>query len=138
MKLVYRLNKPQVACEELAGDIILLHFGSGFYYNLHGIAADICSYLLSGGTPETAVMQLATQFGLEVERVRSDGQSFFDMLVREGLFTMVEGTPTHAPMHITAKIYEPPHCQKFEDMADQLLLDKIDDQSSAPPTVPQL
>ena len=36
----YQLNKPQVACEELAGDLLLLHFGSGLYFNLRGTGAE--------------------------------------------------------------------------------------------------
>jgi hypothetical protein len=40
----FQLNTPHVACEELVGDLILLHFGSGLYYNLRGTAADVYSY----------------------------------------------------------------------------------------------
>jgi hypothetical protein len=33
------------------------------------------------------------------------------------------------PMKITAGVYSTPQCEKFDDMADQLLLDKIDDEN---------
>ena len=50
---MFRLNEPQVVCEALEGDLILLHFESGLYYNIRGIGADICQHLLSGGSLET-------------------------------------------------------------------------------------
>jgi len=46
----YQLNTPQVAAEALAGDLMLLHFGSGLYYNFRGTGADACAFLMVGGT----------------------------------------------------------------------------------------
>jgi hypothetical protein len=129
MGLAYQLNAPQVACEELAGDLMLLHFGSGLYYNLHGTGADVCSFLLAGGTTAMAAEALAIRFGIDVQRVARDINAFVKRLVDEGLLVATERQPTAQPMPITAPAYEPPQFQKFDDMADQLLLDKIDDQS---------
>jgi hypothetical protein len=126
----YQLNKPQVACEELVGDLILLHFGSGLYYNLRSTGADVCSYLLAGGTAAAAAQQLAAHFGLETAPVASDVAAFVETLVREGILVPADRPANDQPMRITAPAYEPPQCQKFDDMADQLLLDKIDDQST--------
>jgi hypothetical protein len=125
----FQLNTPQVACEELVGDLILLHFGSGLYYNLRGTAADLCSHLLAGGTATAAAAQLAAHFHLEPAPVAADVNAFVETLVREGILVAADRPANDQPMRITAATYEPPQCQKFDDMADQLLLDKIDDQS---------
>ena len=99
------------------------------YYNLRGTGADVCAYLLAGGALAAAVDGLATHFGLEREIVARDVEAFVEQLVREGLLAAAERTANETPMRITAPAYEPPQCQKYDDMADQLLLDKIDDQS---------
>jgi hypothetical protein len=127
--VTYQLNSPQVACEELAGDLMLLHFGSGLYYNLHGTGAELCSYLLAGGTSAAAARALAARFGVDVQRVAQDIDMFAERLVDEGLLVAAERPAYDQPMRITAHAYEPPQFQKYDDMADQLLLDKIDDQS---------
>lgn len=130
MGQTYKLNAPYVASEEVAGDLMLLHFGSGLYYNLSGTGADVCVFLLAGGTLAAAAEALATRFGLEPSVVTRDTEAFVQQLIDEGLL-VVAPRPFHpAPMRITATTYEPPRFQKYDDMADQLLLDKIDDQSS--------
>jgi hypothetical protein len=126
----FRLNQPHVASEELAGDLMLLHFGSGLYYNLSGVGADMCAFLLAGGTVAAAAAAMATRFGLEVSVVNRDVEVFVRRLVDEGLLVATPRPAYTKPMRITAKVYEPPQFQKYDDMADQLLLDKIDDQST--------
>jgi hypothetical protein len=125
----YQLNTPHVAAEQLEGDLMLLHFGSGLYYNLCGTAADVCTHLLAGGTPADAATQLAAHFGLNAAPISQDIQTFVDQLVREGLLVPADRPPNDQPLRITTTSYEPPQFQKYDDMADQLLLDKIDDQS---------
>ena len=78
MEHTYRINAPQVACEELAGDLMLLHFGSGLYYNLGGTGADVCTFLLAGGTVVAAAAALASRFGLEASVVARDVQAFVE------------------------------------------------------------
>lgn len=129
MGLTYRLNEPQAACETLADDLMLLHFGSGLYYNLQGTGADVCAYLLAGGTREAAIATLTQHFALEAAAIAPAIDAFVDQLVAEGLLAPAPRPPNESPMRITAKTYEPPRCLKYDDMADQLLLDKIDDQS---------
>jgi hypothetical protein len=125
----YQLNTPQVASEQLAGDLMLLHFGSGLYYNLRGTGADVCAFLLAGGTLDAATAALASRFNIDALQVARDVAAFVTQLVTEGLLIPADRSPYSEPMRITATTYEPPQFQKYDDMADQLLLDKIDDQS---------
>jgi hypothetical protein len=129
----YHLNTPQVASEALAGDLMLLHFGSGLYYNLCGTGADAGAYLLAGGSVDSTAAALAAHFGIELQRATQDVADFVQLMVAEGLLVAAERSVPSEPMRIAAKIYQPPQFQKYDDMADQLLLDKIDDQS---PQVP--
>lgn len=129
MESIYRLNQPQVVCEELIGELMLLHFGTGYYYNLPGTGADVCIYLFSGGTLESAVEALSDHFGIDKHKVEQDVAEFASSLVQEGLLVADKRAPSTEPMQLNTDAYEPPKFQKFDDMADQLLLDKIDDQN---------
>ncbi len=126
---MFRLNEPHVACEVLEGDLILLHFESGLYYNIRGAGADICQHLLAGGGLETAICELAAHFGVPSPQVQDETKGFLEELLREGLLVPCDGPSNGCPMKITALTYTTPRCEKFDDMADQLLLDKIDDQN---------
>jgi hypothetical protein len=126
---MFRLNEPQVACEALEGDLILLNFESGFYYNIRGVGADICQHLLSGGSVDGAVCELAARFGLQPAQVEDETRKFLEELLREGLLTPCDAQSNGCPMKITTAAYTAPQCEKFDDMADQLLLDKIDDEN---------
>jgi hypothetical protein len=123
------LNEPQVACEALDGDLILLNFESGLYFNIRGTGADICQHLLAGGSFDGAVSELAARFGVPVEQVEEESRLFLEELLREGLLAPCDARSNGCPMKITAAVYSAPQCEKFDDMADQLLLDKIDDEN---------
>jgi hypothetical protein len=123
---MFRLNEPQVACEALEGDLILLNFESGLYFNIRGTGADICQHLLSGGSLETAVNELAARFGVPPAQVEEESSKFLEVLLREGLLMPCDAHSNGCPMKITAAAYATPQCEKFDDMADQLLLDKIE------------
>jgi hypothetical protein len=129
MKETYRLNEPSVACEVMEGDLILLHFDSGFYYSVQGTGAAICRHLLAGGTISAAVARLAAHYGIPAEQVRREAGAFVAHLVKEGLLVPAAMGSDGRTMAAPVGAYEAPRCEKFEDMADQLLLDKIDDLS---------
>jgi hypothetical protein len=134
----YRLNEPIVACEVLEGDLILLHFESGLYYNLRGMGAAICQHLLAGGGITAAIEGLTGHYGLPRAQVEREVRCFVAELVQEGLLIATEAAPEGRAMPVPPGDYEVPQCAKFDDLADQLLLDKIDDlaqdaQWGAPP-----
>ena len=132
MEQVFRLNSPQVACEDLAGDLILLHFGSGLYFNIQGTGADLCQFLMAGGTVENAVEQFSKHFQRPREVIGTEIASFVEELVREGILVLSQELVKDLLVQFTVKTYAPPRCEKFDDMADQLLLDKIDEPNREP------
>jgi hypothetical protein len=137
----YRLNEPLVACEPMDGELILLHFESGLYYNVRGTGAAICHHLMAGGAVAEAVRTLAAHYGLPVERVEREVRVFVEQLAKEELLVPSESPRDGRRMDQPTGDYTVPCCERFDDMADQLLLDKIDDltqdaQWSAPPPVP--
>jgi hypothetical protein len=106
-----------------------VHFESGLYYNIQGTGADICQYLMANGQVEQIVADLAQRFGLPEADVERDVRAFVETLARDGLIVRCDAAPNQATMKISARTYDSPRCEQFDDMADQLLLDKIDDPS---------
>ncbi len=126
--MAYILNKEQVACETIKDDMIVLHFGSGFYYNLRGLSSKICKFLMEGGCPRHASKMIATHYGKTETDIHSDIKRFEQSLVQEGILKMVLDDGPGGPRFpaITEPEYICPTCEKFEDLADQLLLDNLD------------
>jgi len=126
---VFRLNEPSVMSDILNGDIILVHFASGLYYHVRGVGASICEYLFAGGDLAHAAQLLADHFKLAPDQVLGDASRFVESLLTNGLLVKAEFEPAKPKMRISVSVYQAPSCEKFDDMADQLLLDKIDDPS---------
>jgi len=132
----YRFNEPDVAAESLDGELILLNFQSGYYYSIRGLGAELCKHLLAGGTVAHAVVALVERYGVPQEQVARDVRTFVETLVQERLFVPSGAGSGSRVFEPVASPYGAPTCEKFDDMADQLLLDKIDDQSQPAQWIP--
>lgn len=122
----YCFNEPHVIGEVLDGEFVLVHFASGLYYSLRGTGADVCNLLLSGCTLGQATERLAAHYGISAESVRTAIEPFISQLVAEELLTAT--TSASASDHNIGPVateFSPPVLEKFNDMADQLLLDPI-------------
>ncbi|MDX1948591.1 MAG: PqqD family protein [Pirellulaceae bacterium] len=131
----YRLNEPQVIGEVLEGELVLVHFASGCYYSLRETGADVCNLLLAGCSIGETAAALADHHALPVDRMLADTRAFVGQLLAEQL--LIATTPADAAdgnVGPVAAAYSPPKLEKYDDMADQLLLDPIHeiDQSGWP------
>lgn len=122
----FRINEPSVISEALDGELILVHFESGCYYSVRGIGADICQLLTAGWSLEHVCERAAHHFGKKRNAVEAEMQSFVKGLVAEQLL-VANSAPQVAPSVVTfaSREYGSPSFEKFDDMADQLLLDPI-------------
>jgi hypothetical protein len=125
----YALNESQVACDVLKADVILVHFGSGLYYNMHGLAAEIFKSVHHGYALPEVARSLSEHYGIPKEQVDRDLRELVEELVREELLVRTDQECPQPSIIWQAPAYERPRCEKFDDMADQLLLDKINDPS---------
>lgn len=127
---VYQIKSPEVICEAVEGDLILVNFESGFYYCIRGLAAQIMQAILNGANLQTLIASLAQRFPGRQSDIERDLDSFLEALLAEGLIVVRSTAPNSvSPEPIIGDDYEPPRYEKFEDMADQLLLDKIEDEN---------
>ena len=124
----FRIDEPRVISELMDGELVLVHFESGCYYSITGVGADVCQLLSAGYTIGQVIDRLATHYRQPQPRVASDMRSYVDQLAEERLMVpLANAQPAQREVAITAANYEMPRFEKFDDMADQLLLDPIHD-----------
>jgi hypothetical protein len=122
----YRLNEPHVIGEVLEGELVLVHFASGCYFSLRGTAADICNLLRAGLTAAEVAATLARHHGLPEGDMAAAVAPFIERLLQEELLAAADSPPgTQADVVPVAPQFSPPVLEKFDDMAEQLLLDPI-------------
>lgn len=122
----FRFDETQVISEVIEGEIVVVHFQSGCYYSIRGTGADVCRLLTVGRTVDEVVADLAAKHGLPSQQIATEVQQFVDRLVAERLLAASGQEPQNpARLEILSAAYAPPEFEKFDDMADQLLLDPI-------------
>jgi hypothetical protein len=124
----FRIDEPRVISEALDGELVLVQFESGCYYSIRGVGADICQLLSAGWSLEHAIDRIVQHHNLPKARIEADVRSFVLQLVTEKLLVET-GAPQLAASAIllASTEYAQPSFEKFDDMADQLLLDPIHD-----------
>jgi hypothetical protein len=124
----FRIDEPRVISELMDGELVLVHFESGCYYSITGVGADVCQLLSAGCTVGQVVDRLAAHYRQPQSQVGSDVRSYVEQLVQEKLLVAVADAPrAEREVTLASADYEPPRFEKFDDMADQLLLDPIHD-----------
>lgn len=122
----YKLNEPQVTGERLDGEYILLHFETGCYFSVVGTSADVCQRLFAGIPTSSIVDELVKNYDLDPDTTRKEVETFVAQLEAEGLITAIAEEPAGKPsIDGLANSFTPLGIEKFDDMAEQLLLDPI-------------
>ena len=132
----FQLDKAQALCEALEGDLVIVHFESGLYYSIQGTGVGVCLHVFDGLTLGEIITRFARHYGVPDSQVRSDICNFVGRLVEEKLLMPASSVdkgegPTESRTFAPGP-YTPPTFERFDDMADQLLLDKIEDETAQP------
>ncbi len=123
----FQLNEAQVACESIDGELVLVRFDNGHYYSIRGSGTPVWTLLTGGATVAEVAGWLVRHHGLAEADAARDVNEFALGLVAEKVLLPAPARPP-AEVAPLAGAYVPPRFEKFDDMADQLLLDKIDDE----------
>jgi Coenzyme PQQ synthesis protein D (PqqD) len=122
----FRIDEPRVIGEVMEGELVLVHFETGRYYSVRGVSADVCQLLTTGYSVGETTELLATHFALTATEVGEGIRTFVAGLVAERVLVQNSApTENRRPVKIVANSFEAPTFEKFDDMADQLLLDPI-------------
>jgi coenzyme PQQ synthesis protein D (PqqD) len=114
--------------DRLDDEVMVIDLRSGGYFAFVGAAADAWTLLAGGDDAELAGARLAERYGVRPEVGRDDVRSFCRELIAEGL---LEDAPASGPREaeldaLSAPLaYAAPAIERFDDLADLLLLDPV-------------
>lgn len=115
-----------VVSETLNGEAIIMHHGSGHYFNTIGTGALIWEAIEGGVTPERAAERLAAASGAGSDRALEAVLRFVETLDGHGLIRAGDGNGA-APPPSASLAYAEPELHVHLDLADMLLLDPVHD-----------
>ena len=125
------LNSSGISCERLDGEMVIISFETGKYFNSNGAAADIL-YLIENSVDRSLWGQiLGTQFS-DFEESSSGIAEFLGLLLEEKIVlesSEVVVTTIDLPTDYQRGAWQKPALLVFDDLADLLLIDPIHDTS---------
>jgi hypothetical protein len=130
---VFRVNSPQVVCETIDDEVVIVNLDKGIYYSLLKTGADVWSRIERQVDRHSLIQELAQAYDGTIEEITVAVDEFIANLQQEELI-VVDSTAatvsidrsTETPAITTDKPrFEQPLLEKFTDMEDLLLLDPI-------------
>lgn len=127
MSSYWKINEPDVVWECVDAEMVLIDFRTGCYFSVAGVGTDVVKLLAAGLSTAQVQQLLAQAFGLDPQQVVDSIEQFVGQLVHEGLLAVLPPSPAAPPLvyRPVCERFAPPQLEKFDDMADQLLLDPI-------------
>lgn len=126
------INRSGISLERLDGEVVIISFETGKYFNLHGSAADLLFLIEQGVSQASWEYILAKSFSnfrlnnLEIEK-------FLDQLIEEKIVHSVatlSASEADLPGDYSRGEWVAPRLSIFDDLADLLLIDPIHDTST--------
>jgi hypothetical protein len=129
----FRVNSPQVVCETIDGEVVIVHLEKGYYYSLLNTGAEVWSRIERGIDSHSIIREITQVYDGSAEEIATAIEEFLEHLQREQLIiadATVESVSTDNNSPEIAEItnkrrFEKPMLEKFTDMEDLLLLDPI-------------
>jgi hypothetical protein len=126
----FRTNYPQVVCEAIDGEVVIVHLERGYYFSLLKTGAEVWAAIEQRQSQTTIADQLSAKYDASPAEISVAIATFFDTLQAEALI-VPDLSPTEIapviplPADLVKIPFEPPLLEKFTDMEDLLLLDPI-------------
>src|SRR5262245_53336426 len=118
-------NEPHVAHERIDKEVVVIHFDSGTYFSLDGVAGVLWELLSPAGSVET-LATWAAERGIEREKTLGFAQQLVtDGLAREGEATPADAAAAAPFLDELREVTGEPEIRKFTDMQDLLMADPI-------------
>ncbi|MDF5726199.1 MAG: PqqD family protein [Rhizonema sp. PD37] len=130
---VFRVNSPQVVCETIDGEVVIVNLDKGYYYSLLKTGADVWSRIERQLDRHSLIQEMMQAFEGSAEEITVAIDEFVENLQLEELIvadSKIESVSINNNSQknsgITQKVhFEKPLLEKFTDMEDLLLLDPI-------------
>jgi hypothetical protein len=139
MPRAFTINNPNVVHETIDGETILIHLGTGTYYSLDGVAAELWGLLLAGVSDGELGARLQARYDVEPGLAERSAAAFVRELLQEELVVELrEGLAAEATAELApgeepgekpaaGGVFAPPVLHKYTDMQEFMLVDPIHD-----------
>ena len=129
--ILFQVNRPQVICQTIEGEVVVINLKSGTYYSLTDAAAVIWDALERGAAASQIAGMLSARFTDCDDGLKGIVDGFLNELRVESLIVPAEniggpvasGALNGAP--VKREKFVRPTLKKFTDMQELLLLDPI-------------
>lgn len=121
------VNRPLVASETIDGEAIIVHHGTGQYFEAAGSAAMIWQMIERGTTADRLVDMLVGRFAIERAVAQESVAGFLQALAGYDLLGGSETSSVATSDPVATAAFVAPKLRVHNDLADLLLLDPIHD-----------
>lgn len=125
------LNSSGISCERLDGEMVIISFETGKYFNSNGAAADIL-YLIENSVDQSLWIQILGSAFSDFDVESSGIAEFLSLLLEEKIVlesSEVVEKAIELPTDYQREAWQKPALLVFDDLADLLLIDPIHDTS---------
>ena len=122
----FSVDDREVIHENLEGEAVLVHIGTGRYHSLRGTASEIWELVVAGHSGTAIVESMTARFDGDANTIAAETRRLLREVVEQGL---ASPAPPRAISALEApanrRPFTSPQLETFEDMQDLLLLDPI-------------
>jgi hypothetical protein len=132
-ELNYQINSGSMSFERLDGEVVIISFETGKYFNSNNSAADIL-FLIENGVHQSLWSNILSSNFTDFDEQNSGIANFLEMAFEEKLLIISNEAKIERielPSDYQRKNWEPPSLLVFDDLADLLLIDPIHDTSTS-------
>ena len=126
------INRSGISLERLDGEVVIISFETGKYFNSNGSAADLLFLIEQGVSQASWEFILAKSFS-NFRLNSAEIENFLDQLVEEKIVlsgATLASTEIDLPVDYSRGEWVAPRLSIFDDLADLLLVDPIHDTST--------
>jgi hypothetical protein len=126
------INRSGISLERLDGEVVIISFETGKYFNSNGSAADLLFLIEQGVSQASWEFILAKSFS-NFRLNSAEIENFLDQLIEEKIVlsgATLASTEIDLPVDYSRGEWVAPRLSIFDDLADLLLVDPIHDTST--------
>jgi hypothetical protein len=127
MGMSIQLNAAEVVHETIDGEAILIHLGTGTYYSLDGVGAELWGLAAAGADRDDVVAAAHDRYQGDSEHIGASVNGLIEQLLEQGL--LVERPPapgTEHPRLPAGQIpFSDPELHTYTDMQEFMLVDPL-------------
>lgn len=128
----HRSNAPRFVDETVDGEVLIMDMVKGTYYSGQGASTAAFNALKHGATTAEIAAAFANGSALPIDEMQAELDRFADELRREEILVIESSNGNAGPSTIgAAGAFEPLQIERFDDLADLILLDPVHDVTEA-------